>query len=213
MKQVLYIKIIAIAFFLVWGTRFINCQSSDNNEVKLYFREDWKVIPAETPVSQKHVKNPELVLRLYGTSADKIRKSHHDKPVDDPWYIWSGLCEDNWALTFHKENSVVDLSSEGSIRWRTKQSGERILRVVLGKDDGTYLVSEQGSGVSSNWQMFTLSLDTLSWRSLDINIVKAGELVSKVDISGIKYIGCTDLMPGGRSRASSRLDWIEVYGK
>ncbi len=102
MKQALYIKIIVIAFFLVWGMRFINCQSSDNNEVKLYFGEDWKEIPAETPVSQKHINNPELVLKLHGTSTDSIRKSHHDKPADDPWYIWSGLDRSLWKVNTGK---------------------------------------------------------------------------------------------------------------
>ncbi len=32
----------------------------------LAFREDWKEIPAETPVNQKHVNHPDLILGLYG---------------------------------------------------------------------------------------------------------------------------------------------------
>ena len=32
----------------------------------LFFREDWKETPAETPVTQAHVANPNLILSLYG---------------------------------------------------------------------------------------------------------------------------------------------------
>lgn len=213
MKHAYYITIISGVVFLMWGMGFINCQNQNEKEIKLYFREDWKEIPAEIPVSQKHVNNPELILKLYGSSADSIKKSHHDRPADDPWYVWSGLCVDNWALTLHKENSVVDLSNGASIRWRTKQFGGRVLRVVLGLENGTWLVSEQGSGETSDWSVFTLSLDTLRWRIMNIDNVTAGKSISNVDLNKVKYIGCTDLMPGGGSKACSRLDWIEVYGK
>jgi hypothetical protein len=32
----------------------------------LFFREDWKEIPVETPVTQQHVGNPSLLLGVYG---------------------------------------------------------------------------------------------------------------------------------------------------
>ncbi|MFC1558808.1 hypothetical protein ACFL40_05590, partial [candidate division KSB1 bacterium] len=156
--------------------------------------------------------------------ADMIRKSHHAELADDPFYVWSGACEGRWALTLHKENSFVDLSTGASIRWNTKQSGGRVLRIILGLENGSWLVSEQGSEGTAglkdpnvysniNWAVVTLSLDTLQWRNLDINEVKEGGLLSSVNLNRVKYIGCTDLMPGGESEACSRLDWIEVYGK
>jgi hypothetical protein len=76
----------------------------------LFFREDWKPIPAETPVTQQHVGNPSLLLALYGPGKAGIRKSHHDKPADDPYYIWSGECKGNWALTLRDKASLVDLT-------------------------------------------------------------------------------------------------------
>ena len=42
--------------------------------------------------------NPDLLLGLYGPGEDGIKKSHHDKPADDPYYIWSGTCTGNWAV-------------------------------------------------------------------------------------------------------------------
>src|SRR5690349_13881471 len=59
----------------------------------LLFREDWKEIPPVTPVTQEHVANPDLIMSRHGPAEAQIRKSHHDKPADDPFYIWSGECE------------------------------------------------------------------------------------------------------------------------
>ena len=56
----------------------------------LFMREDWKEIPAATPVTQDHVVNKDLILGLYGPGCDSIKKSHHESPADDPYYIWSG---------------------------------------------------------------------------------------------------------------------------
>ena len=67
----------------------------------LFFREDWKEIPAEIPLSQKHVNNTDLFVQLYGAGQDSIKKSHHEKPVDDPFYVWSGLCLENWMVTLN----------------------------------------------------------------------------------------------------------------
>ncbi len=77
----------------------------------LFFREDWKEIPAATPVTQAHVANKDLLLGLYGPGCDSIKKSHHDTPSDDPYYIWSGLCLGNWAVTLKNPKFYVDLSS------------------------------------------------------------------------------------------------------
>jgi len=51
----------------------------------LMFREDWKELPAATPVTQEHVANPALTLHRYGPGKDEIKKSHHDQPKDDPY--------------------------------------------------------------------------------------------------------------------------------
>lgn len=51
----------------------------------------------------------------------------------------------------------------------------------------------------------------LRWRRLDIGTVTEGNWVDRPDLSRVREIGFTDLMAGGGSAASSRLDWIEVY--
>ena len=178
----------------------------------LFFREDWKEIPAETPVNQSHVNNPDLILGLYGPGRDSIKKSHHDTPVDDPYYIWSGLCVGNWAVTLKDKGRLVDLTGHSKIRWRTKQFGFRELHIILKLDDGTWLVSEESDPSSADWRIREFNLMDLHWYSLDIQTITEQDRVPAPDLSRVEEVGFTDLMPGGLSAACSRLDWIEVYG-
>jgi len=119
LKRKLFIKMaicLAAGFWIssISGcTRVIaqNVTSQGNYRPSLFFREDWKEIPAATPVTQQHVFNSDLLLNLYGPGCDSIKKSHHETPIDDPYYIWSGLCLGNWAVTLKHKTSFVDLSS------------------------------------------------------------------------------------------------------
>lgn len=179
----------------------------------LLFREDWKEIPAATPVTQKHVANSDLLLGLYGPGCDSIKKSHHETPADDPYYIWSGTCLGNWALTLKHSKSYVDLTGYAKIIWRSKQGGLRCLHLILKLADGTWLVSTQGDCISRDWRMTEFNIMDISWYTLNIKSVIEMKPVKDPDLSKVDEIGFTDLMTGGASDACSRLDWIEVYGK
>jgi hypothetical protein len=179
----------------------------------LFFREDWQETPPETPVTQDHVSSPDLILALYGAAADSMKKSHHEQPVDDPYYVWSGPCAGTWAVTLKNPSSFVDLSEYAKIKWRTKQSGFRCLRMLLKLADGTWLVSDQCDGRSGDWRIREFNLADIRWYSLDIQTLTEGQPVESPDLSRVDEVGFTDLMPGGRSAACSRVDWIEVYGK
>jgi hypothetical protein len=50
----------------------------------LFFREDFKETPAAYPITQSHIANPDLIMGIYGPGCDSIKKSHHEKPIDDP---------------------------------------------------------------------------------------------------------------------------------
>jgi hypothetical protein len=178
-----------------------------------FFREDWKEIPFAIPVTQKHVVNENLILGLYGPGCDSIKKSNHDAPDDDPYYIWSGLCTGNWAVTLKHAKSYVDLSSYAKIQWRSKQSGERRLHIVLKLADGTWLVSVQSDGPSKDWRIKEFNIADIDWYKLNIESVIEMQQVTDPDLSRVDEIGFTDLMTGGASIACSRLDWIEVFGK
>lgn len=60
--------------------------------------------------------------------------------------------------------------------------------------------------------MREVDLASVRWRALDMDKVVEGAWVDDVDLQRVFEIGFTDLMPGGRSPASSRVDWIEVHG-
>lgn len=177
----------------------------------LLFREDWKELPAATPATQEHVANPALTLNRYGPGKDEIKKSHHDQPKDDPYYIWSGECKGNWAVALRHKDFLVDLSGAAKLRWRARQSGYRQLRVIIKLADGTWLVSDQSDGPSDTWREREFKIAEIRWRALNINTVVEGAWVEKPDVRRVDEIGFTDLMVGGRTPASSRLDWIEVW--
>jgi len=179
----------------------------------LFFREDWKEIPAEIPLSQKHINNPELMVQLYGGGQDSIKKSHHEKPIDDPYYIWSGLCLENWMVTLKHKNSNVDLSGFAKIRWRTKQFGFRQMRITLKLANGIWLISDQFDGASKDWRIKEFNIQDIVWHKFDAKRVTETGVAKNPDVSDVEEIGFTDLMPGGKSSACSRIDWIEVYGK
>lgn len=176
----------------------------------LFFREDWKEIEAATPVTQEHVANPDLVLSLYGPGREGVKKSHHDKPADDPYYIWTGTCNGNCAVTLRHKTAYADLTGQSKIRWRTKQAGFRYLRIVLKLANGQWLVSDAADGPSEDWRIREFNIPDIRWRRLDIKNIVEGRWVEKPDLSRVEEIGFTDLMTGGQSVACSRLDWIEV---
>jgi len=179
----------------------------------LFFREDWKEIPAATPLTQEHVANRDLEVRLYGPGRSGVKKSHHDKPADDPYYVWSGTAPGTWAVTLRHRTHFADLRGKAKLRWRTYQAGFRELRIVLKLADGTWLVSDACDGPSTDWRVREFNLGDVRWRVLDIEAVTEKKWAPDPDLSRVDEIGFTDLMPGGLSDACSRLDWIEVDGK
>ena len=200
-----------LAGFFLFLTDNSKAQDSDYRP-GLAFREDWKETPAEIPVTQNHVKHPDLILQLYGPGKDSIKKSHHDAPSDDPYYIWSGHCQGNWALTLKHKDNYLNLSEYSKIRWRSKQFAARQLHILLKLSDGTWLVSKQGDPASVDWRIKDFNLQDLDWFSADMKIISENKPVLNPDLTRVDKIGFTDLMTGGNSTACSRLDWIEVYG-
>lgn len=179
----------------------------------LFFREDFKETPAETPITQAHIANPDIVLSLHGPGRTGVKKSHHDKPADDPYYVWNGTCTGNCAVSLRHRSMNVDLTGLAKIRWRTKQSGFRLLRLVVKLANGQWLVGDQVDEPSNDWREREFPIGDIRWRRLDIEKVVEGNWAERPDLSNVEEIGWTDLMPGGGTPASSRVDWIEVYGR
>jgi hypothetical protein len=187
--------------------------AADVGRPGLFFREDFMETPPETPVTQAHIANPNLILALYGPGKDGVRKSHHDKPADDPYYIWTGTCAGPTVVTLHHRNSLADLTGQAKLRWRSKQSGFHLLRIVLKLADGKWLVSDQHDDASDDWRVREFNLSDIRWRRLEIRTVTEGEWETVPDLNKVDEIGFADLIGGGGSAACSRVDWIEVYGR
>lgn len=188
-------------------------EDTQSEKAKLFFREDWQETPPGRLAELEYVQNPLLIAARRGPGCDGLNRSNHDNIPHDPWYIWSGPCEGRWALTLEKKDALVDLSSMGRIRLRTKQSGPNVLKIVLGLDDGAWLVSSAGFGETPDWHVFSVEIGMLGWHRLNIDTIEAGERIKEPDLHHVRSIGFTDLMKGGGSPACVRLDWIEVYGK
>ncbi len=112
----------------------------------------------------------------------------------------------------HREVKL-DLSvPDSKIVWRSRQSGFRVLRIILELEDGTWLISEQGSAATEDWETSSFVIANLSWRKLEMEGIYETLPVQQPDLSHVLKVGITDGMRGGISQASSRLDWIEVHG-
>ena len=179
----------------------------------LFFREDFRETPAATPITQEHLVNPKVLLSLYGPGKEGMKKSHHDTPADDPFYIWDGTCEGNCAATLRDKGSYADLTGQAKIQWRTKQSGFRRLHLILKLAGGAWLVSEPVEAASTDWRESEAVLQDLHWRRLDIRTLVEGAAVEHPDLSRVDEIGWSTLMTGGNTPACSRVDWIAVYAR
>ena len=74
-------------------------------------------------------------------------------------------------------------------------------------------VGDQADPAADNWRVREFDLGQMKWRVLDMGKVVEGKPAPNPDLSRVEEIGFTDLMPGGGTPASSRLDWIEVHGR
>jgi acetyl esterase/lipase len=197
-----------IALLLFLSTLFLSAADP------LYFREDWKEIPFALPITPEHVNNPDLRMETHGPGRLGIKKSHHEEIENDPFYIWSGMCNMPWALSLRKQGTLVDLSSNSAkVVWRSRQSGGHALHLLVKLPEERWFISEQSDPSSKDWHDTTFKISDLSWRYFSIIKCVAGEKVSTPDLREVEQIGFTDQMAGKSSNFSSRLDWIEVYGK
>jgi hypothetical protein len=190
----------------------------------LLFREAWTRAPMAQPMTQANLGNQHLRLHIYG-NADEIRKTFH--PDED--YTYTGETTTNWALTVSDPKVHWDLSGDGRVRFRTRNSGYRFLHVVIRTADDAYFVSEQGAGESTAWIDTDFILSNLTWRNLlmtdrptnasnrrspdpaRVPIVPTSRATP--DLTRVAEVGFSDLMAGGWIPATSRVQAFELWGK
>ena len=199
------------AFLLVAAAAGL--RGSDVGSSPLLFREDWTETPPHIPLTQKDVANPDLRVTVHGPGPPLVKKSFHDAREWDPHYVWSGLAGTAWAVSLSlADGSLMDLTGTATVRWRSRQSGFRALRAIVELAGGRWLVSEESDPSSEHWRVREFAFSATRWRRLDIRKVIEGPWDENPALERVRSVGFTDLMPGGRSGACSRLDWIEVYG-
>jgi len=184
----------------------------------LFLREEWKQTPAggEQPVTQESIANPNLELKLYGTTSKEVQLTGSADNENNPTHVWTGMCTTPCAVAFRDKNNVADLSGLARIKWVTKVSGFHHVRPIVKLADGTWLVGDHSDGSTVDWLTSEFSLAEVRWLQLDItNIVTKGNVVDKPDLTRVDEIGFADLMPGSGHGPGGWSDVaaIEVYGK
>ena len=190
------------------------------NQPPLFFREDWKKKAGLTAnedhqLTQQDVTDANLDLKLYG---DKDNLMEIFQAPIDVVMVWTGHCASSCAVALRDKSNYVDLTGLAKIRWRTRQSGFHYLHPIVKLADGTWLIGDHADGYTVDWNVSEFSFYDMHWRRLDIDkVVEArdGRWVENPDLSKVDEIGFTDLMigSGAGQGGSSRVDWIEVYGK
>jgi hypothetical protein len=198
--------------------------SAPAEPAKLLFHEAWTRAPMAQPMLQENLGNKHLTLHIYG-NPNEVRKTFH--PDED--YTYTGETIGNWALTVSDHTLHWDLSRDGRIRLKTRNSGYRFLHVVIKTADGRYFVSEEGAGESTAWIETDYIFGDLHWRNLlmtdtptnasnrrapdpkRVPIVATSKATP--DLSRVEEVGFSDLMPGGWIPATSRVNAFWLYGK
>ncbi len=75
------------------------------------------------------------------------------------------------------------------------------------------IVTAFSQDISGDWRIREFNMGDIQWYGLNIEQVTELSPVPNPDLSRVKKIGFSDLMPGGMSQACSRLDWIEVSAR
>ena len=184
----------------------------------LFFREEWKQTPAggEHPVTPESLANPNLELKLYGTTSKEVQLTGSPTDENNPTHVWTGLCSTPCAVAFREKNNFADLSGLARIRWVTKMSGFHQVRPIVKLADGTWLVGDHADGSTADWLTSEIALADVRWLRLDINnVVTKGTFVEKPDLSKVDEIGFADLTPGSGHGAGGWADvaTLEVYAK
>lgn len=190
----------------------------------LLFHEAWTRAPMAQPMVQDNLGNKHLTLHIYG-NADHIRKTYH--PDED--YTYTGETVSNWALTVSDKAAFWDLTRDGRLRLRTRNSGYRVLHVIIKTADGRHYVSEEGSGESTAWIEADYILSNLRWRNLMMTdtptnasnrrqpdphrVPIVATSPGTPDLARVDEVGFSDLMPGGWIPSTSRVNAFWLYGK
>ena len=185
----------------------------------VFLKEDWKQTPAggEHPVVlSEALSNPNLELKLYGSTSKEILLTGSAQDENNPIHLWTGVCTTPCAVALRDRNNYADLTGLARIRWVTKVSGFHQVRPIVKLADQTWLVGDHADGSTLDWLQSDFLLAEVRWLRLDIAaVVTKGTIVEKPDLSRVDEIGFVDLMPGSGHGPGGWIDVaaIDVFGK
>ena len=185
----------------------------------LFLKEEWKQTPAggeHAVVPAESLANPNLELKLYGTTSKEIQLTGAATDETNPIHLWTGLCTTPCGFALRDKTGYADLTGLGRIRVVTKMSGFHQVRLALKLADGTWLVGDRGEGSTVDWLETEFSISEQRWVRMDPErVVTTGAFVANPDLSKVDEIGFVDLMPGSGHGQGGWADVgkIEVYAK
>jgi hypothetical protein len=181
----------------------------------LFFKETWKFMPGNIPMTQNSVMSPELTVEMFG-AGEGVEKGFGVVGEGSGGHIWTGNCVSSCVLTLSSTKNFVDLSSaKAKIRWNVRTSGFHQIRPVLKLADGSYVIGDYAEVSPYDYHENEFYLSEVRWLKLDMPAVRAkGLLMDKVDLSKVDAVGFADLTPGSGHGFGgfSGIGTIEVYG-
>ena len=212
------------AVMILVGSSAATAQPAPQTRPPLFLSEGWKALTTPPddhgawPASQAAVASPTLQLTLHGTSAKEIvvvavRGNSDLYPLN----LWTGTTTSPSAASLRDRANFVDLTDPlAKIRWTVRTSGFHQVRPIVKLADGTWLVGDQATGPSLDFNQSDVSIADLRWLKLDIaRVVAVGNWIDHPDLSKVDEVGFADLMPGSGHGPGGYVNVgrIEVYGR
>ncbi|HEY0963911.1 MAG TPA: hypothetical protein VGE69_16295 [Pseudomonadales bacterium] len=169
----------------------------------LFFEETWQQVPAggENPISQAHVANPALELKLYGPKHEELQVT--GIAVGEPGYdanpihTWSGLCGAGCTIAFRHRDAYADLTGSARIMVQSKTSGFHKIHPFIKLADGKTYIGDYNFGQTRDFLFTEFRIDEVKWIEFNTELgVTRGNLVPGIDLTKVDEIGFTDLQPG-----------------
>jgi len=190
-------------------------------KIPLFFSEEWRqpTISGDShgawPATAEPPSNPQLELRLYGPSRERIQLSGILKSDTNPLNLWTGLATTPMAATLRDRDQLVNLTGRAKIRWVTRTSGFHVVRPLVKLADGNWFIGDPGSGTPADFNESEVSISELRWTKLDIErVVTVGRFVPTPDLSKVDEVGFADLLPGSGNGPGGwvNVGRVQVYG-
>lgn len=169
----------------------------------LFFEEVWQQVPGggEQPISQAHVANPKLELKVYGPKHEDLQMNGiapGDPGYDaNPLHTWSGLCGAGCTFAFRHADAYADFSRGARIMVQSKTSGLHKIHPFIKLADGSTYIGDYNFGQTVDFLFHEFRIEEVNWIAYNTELgVTRGRLLPQIDLSRVDEIGFTDLQTG-----------------